>query len=364
MGVDTPLAALSRVPAPPRLLQAALRPGHQPRHRPAARDARDELRTAARRAGNLLDESPDHARRLAGAAGADERRPRKLRALPRDRFRTVTLDCTFDARGGGRALERALDALCRRASRAIALGEEILVLSDRSAGPPDAAPIPALLATAAVHSHLVREGWRTRCGLVVESGEPREVMDFALLVGFGAAAVNPYVALDLVAAQRAAGEVGVGDRRGRAGALRAGRRQGPAQGALQDGRLDRDVVPRRAAVRVRRALGRRGRALLHRHAVARRRHRPRADRGRRAAPPRAGLAGGELDPGGVYGYRLRGERHIWNPKVISALQRAVRDERPRATRRSRPPPTRRTGSAARCAACSNSCRRGEPRVAR
>ena len=92
------------------------------------------LRTAVGAQGNLLDESPDHARRLAMAQPVlTSGDLAKLRALPRDRFRTVTLDCTFDARGGGRALERALDALCRRASRAIALGEEILVLSDRAA---------------------------------------------------------------------------------------------------------------------------------------------------------------------------------------------------------------------------------------
>ena len=91
------------------------------------------LRTAVGAQGNLLDESPDHARRLAMAQPVlTSGDLAKLRALPRDRFRTVTLECTFDARGGGRALERALDALCRRASRAIALGEEILVLSDRA----------------------------------------------------------------------------------------------------------------------------------------------------------------------------------------------------------------------------------------
>ena len=210
MGVDTPLAALSRRP---RLLRGFFKQLFAQVTNPAIDPQREtlvmSLRTAVGAQGNLLDESPDHARRLAMAQPVlTSGDLAKLRALPRDRFRTVTLECTFDARGGGRALERALDALCRRASRAIALGEEILVLSDRSAGPPDAAPIPALLATAAVHSHLVREGWRTKCGLIVESGEPREVMDFALLVGFGAAAVNPYVALDLVAAQWAAGEIG------------------------------------------------------------------------------------------------------------------------------------------------------------
>ena len=164
MGVDTPLAALSRRP---RLLRGFFKQLFAQVTNPAIDPQREtlvmSLRTAVGAQGNLLDESPDHARRLAMAQPVlTSGDLAKLRALPRDRFRTVTLDCTFDARGGGRALERALDALCRRASRAIALGEEILVLSDRAAGAPEAAPIPALLATAAVHSHLVREGWRTQ----------------------------------------------------------------------------------------------------------------------------------------------------------------------------------------------------------
>ncbi len=230
--------------------------------------------------------------------------------------------------GGGRALERSLDALCRHASRAIALGEEILVLSDRAAGAPDAAPIPALLATAAVHSHLVREGRRTRCGLIVESGEPREVMDFALLVGFGAAAVNPYVALDLVAAQWAAGEVGsesAEDAQARyvqavgKGLLKVLSKMGVSTVMSYRGAqlfecvgLSADVVARYFTNTPSRVggIGLEGIAadVLRRHEHA--------------------LAGGELDPGGVYAYRLRGERHVWNPEVISSLQRAVRDERP------------------------------------
>ena len=332
MGVDTPLAALSKRP---RLLRGFFKQLFAQVTNPAIDPQREtlvmSLRTAVGAQGNLLDESPDHARRLAMAQPVlTSGDLAKLRALPRDRFRTVTLDCTFDARGGGRALERALDALCRRASRAIALGEEILILSDRAAGAPDAAPIPALLATAAVHSHLVREGWRTRCGLIVESGEPREVMDFALLVGFGAAAVNPYVALDLVAAQWPAGEVGSETRRGCAGALRAGRRQGPAQGALEDGRLDRHVLPRRAAVRVRRALG-----ATSSRATSRARPRASAASGSRASRPTSrrrhdhcASPAASSTPGGIYAYRLRGERHVWNPEVIASLQRAVRDERP------------------------------------
>ncbi|MDX6621934.1 MAG: glutamate synthase large chain, partial [Gaiellales bacterium] len=330
MGVDTPLAALSKRP---RLLRGFFKQLFAQVTNPAIDPQREtlvmSLRTAVGAQGNLLDESPDHARRLAMAQPVlTSGDLAKLRALPRDRFRTVTLDCAFDARGGGRALERALDALCRRASRAIALGEEILVLSDRAAGGPDVAPIPALLATAAVHSHLVREGWRTRCGLIVESGEPREVMDFALLVGFGAAAVNPYVALDLVAAQWAAGEVGsetAEDAQARyvqavgKGLLKVLSKMGVSTVMSYRGAqlfecvgLSADVVARYFTGTPSRVGG------IGLEGIA-------ADVARRQEHA---LGGGELDPGGIYAYRLRGERHVWNPEVISSLQRAVRDERP------------------------------------
>jgi glutamate synthase (NADPH/NADH) large chain/glutamate synthase (ferredoxin) len=330
MGVDTPLAALSRRP---RLLRGFFKQLFAQVTNPAIDPQREtlvmSLRTAVGAQGNLLDESPDHARRLAMAQPVlTSGDLAKLRALPRDRFRTVTLECTFDARGGGRALERALDALCRRASRAIALGEEILVLSDRSAGGPDASPIPALLATAAVHSHLVREGWRTKCGLIVESGEPREVMDFALLVGFGAAAVNPYVALDLVAAQWASGEVAAGsaeDAQGRyvqavgKGLLKVLSKMGVSTVMSYRGAqlfecvgLSADVVARYFTGTPSR-VGGIGLEQIAADVVRRHEH---------------ALVGGELDPGGVYAYRLRGERHVWNPEVIASLQRAVRDERP------------------------------------
>ena len=99
---------------------------------------------------------------------------------------------------GGPGLEAAIDKVCQQVSEAIALGANIIVLSDRNAGP-TSAPIPSLLLTAAVHNHLVREKERTRVGLVVESGDAREVHHFALLIGYGAAAVNPYLALESVA---------------------------------------------------------------------------------------------------------------------------------------------------------------------
>jgi glutamate synthase (ferredoxin) len=103
----------------------------------------------------------------------------------------------FDPSSGGTGLARAMDELCRQASEAVSEGFDILILSDRGVGP-ESAPIPSLLATAGVHHHLVREGTRTRCALVVESGDAREVHHAALLLGYGAGVVNPYVAFETI----------------------------------------------------------------------------------------------------------------------------------------------------------------------
>ena len=96
---------------------------------------------------------------------------------------------------GAEGLKRGLEALTRRASLAVASGYTLLIISDRGVDK-DYAPIPSLLALAAVHNHLVKEGSRTKVALIVESGEPREVMHFALLIGYGASAVNPYLAIE------------------------------------------------------------------------------------------------------------------------------------------------------------------------
>ncbi|HEY6362991.1 MAG TPA: glutamate synthase large subunit [Vicinamibacterales bacterium] len=120
----------------------------------------------------------------------------KLRHLPPDSpFRSTTLSLLFDPEKNGPGLEQAMADLCRRATQAVAAGYDILILSDRGVGP-RLAPIPSLLATAGVHHHLVREGTRTRCALVVESGDAREVHHVSLLLGYGAGVVNPYVAFE------------------------------------------------------------------------------------------------------------------------------------------------------------------------
>jgi glutamate synthase (NADPH) large chain len=122
----------------------------------------------------------------------------KLRHLaPDSPFRSTTLPMLFDPEKGGGALEHAMDELCQQASEAVAGGYNILILSDRGHGP-RRAPIPSLMATAGVHHHLVREGTRTRCALVVECGDAREVHHVSLLLGYGAGVVNPYLAFETI----------------------------------------------------------------------------------------------------------------------------------------------------------------------
>ena len=122
----------------------------------------------------------------------------KLRHLaPDSPFRSTTLAMLFDPEKGGSALEQAMDELCQQASEAVAEGYNILILSDRGHGS-RRAPIPSLMATAGVHHHLVREGTRTRCALVVECGDAREVHHVSLLLGYGAGVVNPYLAFETI----------------------------------------------------------------------------------------------------------------------------------------------------------------------
>jgi len=128
----------------------------------------------------------------------------KIRAigdLDDNHFRSTTLDTTYPAATGAAGMAAALDALCAGAEAAVRAGINIIILSDRLVGP-DRIPIPALLATAGVHHHLIREGLRTSVGLVVETGEAREVHHFCVLAGYGAEAINPYLAFETLNAMR------------------------------------------------------------------------------------------------------------------------------------------------------------------
>src|SRR5881397_3502786 len=148
--------------------------------------------------GNLLDETPEHGHQLV-MHGPVLRNVEleTLRQVGHEIFATATLDITWPVAEGPEGMQKRLTNLCDEAYDNVEAGVNVIVLSDRRTGP-ERAPIPALLAVAAVHHHLVRAGNRLQAGLVLESGEPREVHHFATLIGYGCSAINPYLLLDSV----------------------------------------------------------------------------------------------------------------------------------------------------------------------
>jgi glutamate synthase (NADPH) large chain len=159
---------------------------------------------------NILDETPEHCHMLKLAHPLlTNRELEKLRRVSNRDLLATTLPALFRVGEGENGLKQALDELCRRASQAVRAGYSLLILSDRGVDK-DYAPIPCLLALAGVHNLLVREETRTQVALITESGEPLEVMHFALLSGYGASAINPYLALESVEDLAWHGELGDG----------------------------------------------------------------------------------------------------------------------------------------------------------
>ena len=200
MGNDTPLAILSQKP---QLLFHYFKQLFAQVTNPAIDSIREELvmsmEVTLGKEGNLLEESPEHCRKLKVEHPIlTGKEMEKIRKLDKEYFKTVVLSTLFPVSEGEKGLERALDALCQKASQAIEEGATILVLSDRGIDV-NHATLPSLLATAGVHHHLLRERTRTRVGLAVETGEAREMMHFALLIGYGAGAIYPYLAYETVA---------------------------------------------------------------------------------------------------------------------------------------------------------------------
>ena len=197
MGTDTSLAVLSDRP---RLLYDYFKQLFAQVTNPPLDAIREELVTSMGSTigpeGNLLDPRPESCRQIAIKYPViDNDQLAKLRHIYEPEFKSITLSMIFDPDKGGRGLERALQDLKAQASAAVESGYTIVILSDRAVDR-DSAPIPSLLATAGVHHHLVLEGTRTRCALVVESGDAREVHHCALLLGYGAGVVNPYLAFE------------------------------------------------------------------------------------------------------------------------------------------------------------------------
>jgi len=194
MGNDTALAVLSDRP---QLLYDYFKQLFAQVTNPPIDPIREELITATETTlgaeGNLIDPGPESCRQLRLRSPIlKDHELEKLRAFERPGFRCRTLPIFFKSGSGAQGLEAGMEALFQAADRAIAEGMTILILSDRGVDSHQV-PLPALLAVAGLHHHLLRQGTRTRVGLVVESGEPREVHHFCLLIGYGAQAINPYM---------------------------------------------------------------------------------------------------------------------------------------------------------------------------
>ncbi|HYE31657.1 MAG TPA: glutamate synthase large subunit [Methylomirabilota bacterium] len=209
MGDDTPLAVLSKRP---RLLYDYFKQLFAQVTNPPIDSIREKivmsLSTYLGRRRSWLTETEAHAKlvRIDSPFLLDYELD-ALRKLDEDGHRAETIYCHFNAEKGVKDLEAALRSICEQASKAISTGKSTLILSDRGT---DSAkvPIPMLLAVGAVHHHLINEGKRLCASIVCESGEARDVHHFACLVGYGASAVNPYIAIDTIRAAVEAGEYG------------------------------------------------------------------------------------------------------------------------------------------------------------
>jgi glutamate synthase (NADPH/NADH) large chain len=242
-------------------------------------------------------------------------------------FRTKTLSICYPAGEGAEGMEPALEAMCEAAERAVRHGHNILVLSDRATDA-DHVPIPALLATSAVHHHLVRTGLRTASGLVVETGAAREVHHFAVLAGYGAEGINPYLAFDTLSALRHT----LPDRPAEAdlhkryiksvgkGLLKVMSKMGISTYQSYCGAQIFDAVGLASDLVARYFTGTATRV----EGIGIREVAEEAVRWHRDAYGDNPLYENALDVGGDYAYRLRGEDHAWTPESIAKLQHATR----------------------------------------
>ncbi|MGE4127746.1 MAG: glutamate synthase central domain-containing protein, partial [Hyphomicrobiaceae bacterium] len=206
MGTDTPISALS---SKPKLLHTYFKQNFAQVTNPPIDSIREELvMSLVSFIGprpNILDlEGTSRQKRLEVyqpiLTNEDLERVRQIGEVPDNNFSSITIDITFDASNGPSGLGQAVDVVCAEAEEAVRSGAyNIIILSDRATSA-DRVPIPALLATSAVHHHLIKQGLRTSVGLVVETGEAHEVHQFCTLAGYGAEAINPYLAFETLEA--------------------------------------------------------------------------------------------------------------------------------------------------------------------
>jgi glutamate synthase (NADPH/NADH) large chain len=331
MGADTPLACLSDKPQQlfnyfKQLFAQVTNPPIDPIREELVMSLTSYIGTER----NILEETPQHCHTLKLPHPILTNRDlEKMRRVSWGDFLATTLPMLFRVDGGAKELERALDGLCRRTSLAIQNGYTILILSDRGFDE-EYAPVPSLLALTAVHNHLVREKSRTQVALVVESGEPREVMHFCLLIGYGASAVNPYLAIETLEDLATKGKLPEGvafekalknyEKAINKGLLKVFSKMGIS--TLQSYRgaqvfeaigLNPQLVEKYFTGTSSR-IGGVGLDVLAKEAQMKHEY--------AFQPVRE--VDVELDPGGNYCFRSDGEQHLINPLTITKLQHAVR----------------------------------------
>lgn len=337
MGTDTPIAVLSERP---RLVFDYFVQQFAQVTNPPLDALREELVTSLWTGigpqSNLLSQSAEHARQvILNFPVIDNDALARIQHFGDDPAleRTVTVRGLYPVDGGAPALAARLEAMCREASAAIDAGAEFVILSDRDSNK-DQAPVPSLLAVSAVHHHLIREGKRMRVALIAEAGDVREVHHVAALIGYGAAAVNPYLAMETVEALVRAGEL-EGVEPGEAvahlikalgkGMLKVMSKMGISTVASYCGAqtfeaigLAADVVDRYFTGTTSK-LGGVGLDVIAAEVAARH---------RRAYPDDpAALAHRRLETGGEYRWRRGEEPHLFDPETIYKLQHATRTAR-------------------------------------
>jgi glutamate synthase (ferredoxin) len=331
MGTDTPLAILSNRS---KLLYDYFQQLFAQVTNPPIDSIREEIITSAETTigaeRNLLKPEPEscHLIELKTPILSDAELA-KLKHINEGGFKSVTLSTLFDPKSGVSGLEAAITEICTKADQAIADGVNILILSDRGVNAANA-PIPALLAVSGLHHHLIRTGTRTRVGLVLESGEPREVHHFALLIGYGCGAVNPYLAFETIkdmidqrllvnvefktavknyiksatkGVTKVASKIGISTIQSYRGAQ-----------IFEAVGLNHDVIKKYFTWTASRIEGA-DLEVIATEAIARHTH---------AFPDRP-ASGNTLDVGGDYQWRKDGEAHLFSPETIHALQKAVRE---------------------------------------
>ena len=331
MGTDTPLAVLSDRPV---LLYSYFKQLFAQVTNPPIDPIREEIVTSTvtmlGSEANLLDPTPVSCRMIKlDSPIINNSELEQIRHVEKEGFHPITIPILFEASGGASALAHAMDALCAAADQAIKDGKNIFILSDRGVDAKNAA-IPALLAISGLHHHLIREGTRTKVSLVLESGEPREVHHFALLIGYGASAINPYLAFESLDDMIRQGLLtGIDHKTAVKNFLKAS-----IKGVVKTmAKMGISTIQSYRGAQIFEALG------LHHsvidtyfswtpsrvegadlEAIATellRRH-------ERAFPPRGENVNPTLDAGGEYQWRKDGEEHLFSPETIHSLQKAVR----------------------------------------